>query len=158
MNPIDKIESILDHIELVQRNCFKLAKAILTNSKSDDDISFARMLISNGQVHDNSKFSGIEWKHLFEGDSLLGDVVMHHANTNCHHPEYWGSIHSMPDIYIAEMVCDCCARSSEFGTNIREWFEEEATIKYGFKMDDEVGQKISKYLDLLLAKPFRRTK
>lgn len=52
------------------------------------------------------------------------------------------------------MVCDCAARSSEQGTNIREWLKLEATAKYIFKMDDEVGQKITYFLDLLLEKPF----
>jgi hypothetical protein len=60
----------------------------------------------------------------------------------------------MPEIYIAEMVCDCAARSSEFGTDVRKWFSETSTKKYCFSMEDHVGELILKYLDLLLARPF----
>jgi hypothetical protein len=62
----------------------------------------------------------------------------------------------MPDVYIAEMVCDCQARSSEFGTDVRLWFREQASLKYGFTMDDDVGRKIERFLNLLLSKPFKK--
>ena len=60
----------------------------------------------------------------------------------------------MPQVYIAEMVCDCTARSGEFGSDVRQWFITNATEKYNFKMEDEVGQKIIYFLDMLLEKPF----
>jgi hypothetical protein len=52
------------------------------------------------------------------------------------------------------MVCDCAARSSEFGTDVRVWFSSNATKKYNFTMEDSTGLLIQKYLDLLLEKPF----
>ena len=113
-----------------------------------------RNLIANGQIHDNSKFKGIEFEELFFDSSILKDAIKHHSSTNPHHPEYWGSIQNMPDVYLAEMVCDCCARSAEFGTDVRTWFTMSATSKYNFKMDDEVGVKIKYYLDILLEQPF----
>lgn len=155
MSEFEKIEAILEHIGNVQRNCNKLGLIIIKQANGDPkQINFGRMLISHGQIHDNSKLGGIEWLHLFSGDDLLFDVIKHHSETNPHHPEYWGSIHDMPEIYVAEMVCDCTARSQEFGTNIREWFERTATKKYGFSMEDRVGVWIKKYLDILLPKPF----
>jgi hypothetical protein len=53
------------------------------------------------------------------------------------------------------MVCDCAARSSEFGSDVREWFAQKATHKYSFNIDSEVGLRIIYYLDLLLEKPFK---
>lgn len=150
MENLDKITLVLDHIQNVQKNCYKLGLKLIRAG----DVEFGRMLIANGQIHDNSKFSGIEFDHLFTGDPLLNDVVKHHATTNQHHPEYWGGIKKMPDVYIAEMVCDCAARSAEFGTDVRLWFSEKATVKYDFLMSDPVGQRITFYLDTLLSPQF----
>lgn len=150
MQPLEKIEKVLDHIQNVQRNCYKLGLKLIKMG----ELETGRILIANGQIHDNSKFKGIEFEELFDGSSILRDVVKHHATTNPHHPEYWGGIANMPPVYIAEMVCDCTARSSEFGTDVREWFKDFATKKYGFEMDDEVGKRISYFLDILLEKPF----
>lgn len=148
---LEKIESVLEHIQNVQRNCYKLGLKLIKQG----EVNFGRMLIANGQIHDNSKFKGIEFDHLFYGDSLLEDVVKHHAQTNQHHPECWDSIHKMPDIYLAEMVCDCAARSAEFGTDLRKWFSETATKKYNFEMTDEVGKTIIRFIDLLLSPSFK---
>lgn len=152
MDHYQKIQNVLEHIQNVQRNCYKLGLILIKNGQFE----LGRNLIANGQIHDNSKFKGIEFDHLVYGDSILFEVVKHHSSTNPHHPEYWGKIQAMPDVYIAEMVCDCMARSAEIGTNVRTWFKEEATNKYGFTMEDEVGQKIETYLNLLLAPPFKK--
>lgn len=151
LTSLDKVSIVLDHIQNVQRNCNRLGLKIMKNG----DVEFGRMLIANGQMHDNSKFKGLEFKHLFYGDPFLPNVASHHATTNAHHPEHWNGIQNMPDIALAEMVCDCAARSSEQGTNLREWFAKDATTRYNFKMDDEVGIKLTKYIDLLLAPPFK---
>lgn len=150
MDTNDKIEAVLSHIQNVQRNCYKLGLKLIKNG----EIELGRILIANGQIHDNSKFKGIEFEHLFNGSPILSDVVKHHSSTNPHHPEFWGKIQSVPEVYLAEMVCDCAARSSEFGSDLRKWFEETATKKYEFSMDDEVGKKITKFADMLLEKPF----
>jgi len=150
METLDKIDIIWGHIQQVQKNCFKLGKKLINNG----DCELGLSLISNGQIHDNSKFHGFEFKHLHPGDPLLEEAVRHHAETNSHHPEHWNSIHDMPDVFLAEMVCDCSARASEFGTDVRLWFKERATNKYNFTFEDEIGKKILYFLDLLLDKPF----
>lgn len=150
MDTNDKIEAVLSHIQNVQRNCYKLGLKLIKNG----EVELGRNLIANGQIHDNSKFKGIEFEHLFYGSPILADVVKHHSSTNPHHPEYWGKIQSVPEVYLAEMVCDCASRSAEFGSDLRKWFSEVATKKYGFSMDDEVGKKITKFADMLLEKPF----
>jgi len=148
----DKLELVLNHIENVQRNCYKLGMKLIKAG----EVEMGRILISNGQIHDNSKLRGIEFEHLFPDSLILKDVVSHHNTTNPHHPEYWGGIHNMPKVYIAEMVCDCCGRASEFGSDVREWFCKNATEKYKFNMEDEIGRQINYYLDLLLSAPFKK--
>ena len=151
MESIEKIKSILNHIQGVQRNCYKLGFKLIESG----EVELGRKLIKNGQIHDNSKFGGIEFQHLFYDDPLLCDVVKHHQSVNPHHPEYSeGGIKNMAIEHLIEMICDCSARSSEFGTNIFDWFANSATVKYGFSMDDEVGIKITKYLSMLYDKPF----
>lgn len=149
--PQEKIEAVLEHIQNVQRNCYRLGLKLIKNG----EVELGRILIANGQIHDNSKFKGLEFDHLFNGDPLLMSVVKHHSTTNAHHPEYWGSIQKMPEVYIAEMVCDCAARSAEFGTDLRKWIAEIATKKYGFEMTDNVGLQINRFIDILLAPPFK---
>lgn len=151
LNNLDKIESVLEHIQNVQRNCYKLGLRLIKQG----EVNLGRMLIANGQIHDNSKFKGIEFDHLFYGDSLLEEVVKHHASTNQHHPESWDGINNMPEVFIAEMVCDCAARSAEFGSDLRNWFTETATKKYGFTMEDKAGKSITRFIDLLLSKKFK---
>lgn len=151
MEVSEKIEKVLTHIKNVQRNCYKVGIKLIKKG----DVELGRNLMANGQIHDNSKFKGIEFDELFYGSHILKEVVKHHATTNPHHPEYWGSIHKMPDVYIAEMVCDWAARASEFGTDLRGWITETATDKFKFNMDDRVGNKIIEYIDLLLEKPFK---
>lgn len=166
VEPIDeitKIESIITHIQMVQSNCEKLGKKLILNGHS----FLGRMLIYNGFQHDVSKFMGVEWEflHTKEVSKLKGTKknnfiksLEQHQLTNKHHPEYWGGIHNMPDVHIAEMVCDLVARSAEFGTNVREWIDNNATKKFGFKKGDDVYNKIMKYIDLLLDKPFENVK
>ncbi len=150
MEAQEKIETVLNHIQNVQRNCYKLGLKLIKLG----EIEMGRNLIANGQIHDNSKFKGIEFDHLFYGDPILSDVIKHHSSTNPHHPECWEKIQSMPEIYLIEFVADVTARSSEFGSDIRVWIKEKATKKFNFSIDDEVGKKIIYYLDMLLDKPF----
>ena len=64
----------------------------------------------------------------------------------------------MSDLDIAEMVCDCFARSQEFGTDIKKWFfgntEQDAPFKYNYSDKDLIFNKIKFYLDLLLTPGF----
>lgn len=154
MNNSEKINLILRHIKRVEDNCNALAKKIM-----DDDLSFALQLIQRGRKHDVSKFDLFEFEFLgnFEKEKpkeFFDALALHHS-VNSHHPEhYTNGIKGMSELDIAEMVCDCVARGQEFGTDTRKWFEETATVKYGFDMNDDFGKKITKYLNLLLSKPF----
>lgn len=154
MESTEKISAILVHISNVRRNCTKLGFALIDAGEEEQ----GRHLIANGLIHDNSKFSGIEFEYLYSGNNdneLLQKAIKQHTSQNKHHPEYWESIHKMPDVYLAEMVCDLAARSSEFGNDVYDYITNIATKKFNFNMQDTVGIKMTTYLETLLNKPFK---
>jgi hypothetical protein len=71
METLEKIELVLSHIQNVQNNCYKLGMKLIKRG----EIEMGRILIAHGQVHDNSKFQGVEFDHLFTGDSILSDAI-----------------------------------------------------------------------------------
>ena len=130
----------------------------LFKTDNDADRFLAHELITNVQSHDQSKFRGIEWEYLHDdvketdNDRFLL-AWEQHVKTNPHHPEYWAGIENMPDVYIAEFVCDTFSRSSEFGTDYSDWLDNVATKKYNFTKRSVVWKKIKKFKDILLNKP-----
>lgn len=156
MNLIEKrIDNLLKHISHVRENCEVIAYKLIEQGKNN----LAIQLIANAQIHDNSKFYGIEWEFLHpeikeRNEEMFYMAVKQHVTNNQHHPEYWGSIHLMPSVYIAEMCSDWAARSSEFGNDIYQWIENKAFQKYNFDKDSDVYKEIQYYLGLLFEKAF----
>ncbi len=113
------------------------------------------MLIAKGFQHDVSKFYGIEWDYMHAGPDVskdgLGHAIKQHTRTNEHHPEFWGGIENMPDIAVAEMVCDWYARAQEFGTGLRDWIVKAVDR---FKIDDADLQRVNRYVDIILENSF----
>ena len=62
----------------------------------------------------------------------------------------------MPELYIAEMVCNWKARSSEFGTDLREWMTTGAAKRFKYKANSSIHQKCLHYVDMLCDKPFKK--
>jgi hypothetical protein len=150
MNEIDKLDIILRHINSVQENCTLLGKRLIDRGEFDLGV----ILIANGQIHDNSKFCGVEWDHLFPGDPQLGIAVSQHNRTNRHHPEHWGGIDKMPRVFLAECVCDWKTRSSEFGSSLHAWIDGDAAKRFIYTKNDEVYERIMYFANLLCDKPF----
>jgi len=160
---MEKIRGITRHIRNVEDNCLLLGEKLIMSG----EIELGKQLIANGFVHDASKFHGIEFEFMSpgvdagaEGAKLkLKLAIQQHNSTNKHHPESWsGGIDDMPEVYLAEFVCDVKARSEEFGTSLREWIDVSATKKWSFTKDDDVYKKIMKFVDLLCEKPFEQIK
>lgn len=152
----NRLDTVLRHIKHVQDNAFLLGERLIDRG----EIELGRGLIKNGQVHDNSKLSGIEWLYLHadvkdKEPEKFELAAQMHITTNCHHPEYWGTINEVPRIYVAEMVCDWAARSSEFGNDVRQWIKESATKKYQFKTSGKVFKEVKEFLELLLDPSFK---
>lgn len=148
------LRTIMRHIRNVQDNCSLLAERLL-----EKEPDFARKLLANSLLHDNSKLRGIEWANL-NGDTkkMNGEAfkLAHqaHVENNPHHPEYWDGIDNMPRVYIAEMVCDWKARSDEMGTDLRIWVKEEATKRFDFTAQGKVYKTIKEFVDILLDPTF----
>tara|TARA_Y100001938_G_C7993106_1_gene380558 strand:+ start:518 stop:997 length:480 start_codon:yes stop_codon:yes gene_type:complete len=159
MKPEDEkhLRSLLRHIESVRQSCIILGERIIESGDERLGIS----LISNGQIHDCSKFRGSEWLYLraelsdSEKNNKLEQARIQHVSTNPHHPEYWGSIHEMPKVYVAEMVCDWYARSSEFGNDLRDWIKDKATKKFDMTVQSRVYKEIKDIVDILLDVTFK---
>lgn len=151
----EKVEKLLRHISNVQEACYLLGKKLIERG----EIEFGIQLIAAGQVHDHSKWSGIEFDFLiqgnFNGEAKL--AAQHHSRSNHHHFEYWGSPDLIPKIYIAEFVCDIFSRAAEFGTDVREYIKEKALPRYKISPQSKVYKWIKEFLDLLLEKPFTET-
>ena len=151
-----KLFGVIDHINNVNACAEKLAERIIDSAENDEDLDFARQLIQRTRSHDLSKFSGIEWDHLHDkNDPYFGEALKQHHATNQHHPEHYpNKIQGMSDLDLAEMVCDWASRSSEMGTDLRQFVKEVATKKYNFSLKSKVYKKIKYYLDLLLVPKF----
>jgi len=152
----EHLDNLVRHIELVREACILLGKRLMAEGRKE----FGRILISKGFVHDASKFSGIEWEYLHAGRDVpkekLELAVQQHVRTNPHHPEYWGGFENMPEIYIAEMVCDWYARAMEFGTGLREWIRTTAIERYQIDTDGDRYKWLIKFVDTLLLDHFVR--
>ena len=148
------MQKIMRHIRNVQDSSELMAERLVERGNAD----FARLLVSNCQVHDNSKFAGIEWIYLVtnpEDEEKLKIAMHQHVTTNKHHPEFWNGIREMPGIFLAEMTADWHARSTEFGTDLREWIRDVACKKYDITQKMKVYRTIKEFLDFLLDKPFK---
>ncbi len=148
----EHLDNLVRHIRLVQDACLLMGKRLINKGRT----RFGRNLIAAGFQHDVSKFAGTEWKYLHAGRDVplekLKEAVEQHQETNSHHPEHWDGIGEMPEICIAEMVCDWYARSQEFGTGLREWIDKEAVKRY--KIKDAEYQQIKYFVDILLENQF----
>lgn len=149
---LKKIDRLIRHKTEVLDNCLLLARKLVAEDSKDDLL--ARRLIANGYSHDTSKLiTTIEWLHLTEADEeddMLDVAIKEHNESNLHHPEAWDGIKNMNTVSVAEMVCDWKARSSELGTNLKEWIDTKATKRWGFNKKDKVYKEIMRFVNLLL--------
>lgn len=149
------LDNLLRHIELVREAGILLGKRLMTNGRPD----FGRLLIARVHEHDNSKFFGIEWEFLHRPKSAVADedlqrAIKQHRNTNRHHPEYHGGFDKMDEIDVAEFLCDVYARSTEFGTSVRDWIEGKAVERYNINRDGDRYRWLQAFMKLLLDEPF----
>lgn len=154
MTEDEKLELLLRHQTNVREACELLGRKLITAEQAH----VGRDLIAHGQIHDNSKFHGIEWEFATDptckNRTGLKYAITQHTHANPHHPEYWGGIIEMPEVYVAEMVCDWKARSNEFGRDLREWIVKDAAKRYKFSRNSPVCIKIMEFVDMICEVPF----
>lgn len=147
-NDREKVETVLRHMRRVENNCVTIAMNLI-----DTEPRFARELIRRGREHDLSKLGDYEFEHLWSWDTLFKGALLAHRRVNRHHLEHYTLTdceYPIQDIDIAEMVADCKARSEEFGTDIKEWFERPEYSPFKDRIDY--------YLGLLLLRKFEYPK
>jgi hypothetical protein len=151
-----KVDKLMRHISNVQESCLLLGKKLIEKG----EIEFGIRLIALGQIHDASKWQGIEYNYLIippsNSNGSLALTIKHHQKTNRHHIEYWGDASEMPRLYVAEMCCDLHARATEFGTNVWDYIKEDFMPKYNIPKNGKMYKLIKEFLDLLLDKPFQK--
>ena len=150
---IQKLDAIIRHKKAVLDICILLSEKLI--AEDSKNIDFARKLVANAFAHDNSKLiATLEWNHLTnadEADEMLNIAIRDHSENNFHHPEaHLGGIKNMPEIYLAECVADWKARSSELGTDLKEWIQTKATKRWKFSPRDKVYKQIMQYVDMLI--------
>jgi hypothetical protein len=154
MTEHERMDGLLRHINLVREHCSILAEKLADKG----EVELARGLLKNSFLHDNSKFSGIEWQFLTDPNTTnragLKYAIEHHQRTNPHHPEYWGTIKEMPLIYRYEMIADITARGSEMATSSRDFINNHMPKRYGFPKDGEIHKQLVSILDMLCPQPF----
>lgn len=137
-------EYIKEHIQNV-RNSYndRKAKIQLVLGLSEGDMQELENRIKN---HDTSKWSNDEFdayrrhfhsvsdKEKEDSEEDFKKALNHHYMVNDHHPEYWKNT-DMPNIAIAELICDWEAMGRKFGGNPLEYFEKNKT-KLKTKMNE----------------------
>jgi hypothetical protein len=154
LTPREHLDNLVRHIDLVREACLLLGKRLMDQGR----IEFGKQLIARGFQHDVSKFSGIEWDYLHAGKDApkeqLELAIRQHTLANDHHPEFHGGVEQMPEIAVAEMVCDWYARSQEFGTSLRDWIKQNAIGKFKIDLESEQHAWINKFVNILLEDHF----
>jgi|19_taG_2_1085344.scaffolds.fasta_scaffold00369_11 hypothetical protein len=152
----EHLDNLLRHIELVRDYCTLLGKRLIKQGRHE----FGQLLIARGHTHDATKFYGIEWDYLHRGPDTPHDelelAIKQHVRTNSHHPEFHGGIIHMPEVDVAEMVCDWYARGTEFGTNLRDWITDTAIGRYKIDLEGKQYAWINNFVDMLLRDPFSK--
>jgi len=147
---LDRIEKIYNHIQNVQENCYKLAKELI----KDNQDKLARKLLQRGLRHDQSKFTDLEYFGMYSDDECLKWAsIENHRRNNEHHLEYHMTPLDMSEVDIAEMACDLKARSSEFGTDIREFIKNYVNDRK-ISLNSKFYKSLVKYLNYILEDSF----
>lgn len=132
------------HKAVVKQVMDKFAEYLETKEKLLPD---AEELRKKAVIHDNSKLldkaefqalAGIinDKSCLRDAKSALSpykqDAVELHWQNNEHHPEHYKSPDLMPRTARYEFVCDCCARSLQYGTDLISFMEERQKNRFHF--------------------------
>lgn len=131
------IEYIEEHISNVKTVFYKYGDKLCKELNISKNA-----LEKNINLHDASKFSNDEfdaYRNYYypcsneeKDEKAFEKAWKHHYTNNPHHPEYWCNNtvkEDMPNIYIAEMLCDWEAMSMKFNDNTYEYYMKERDKK-----------------------------
>src|SRR5574344_2135778 len=161
---------INEHINNVKR-AFNELESTLDKLNEEKILNFDKdELVRNIKDHDHSKFSDYEfngyrqWFYPVNGadryKNLYDKAWNHHTEVNPHHPEHWVvhdpmknnnvvTIMEMPDVYLAELICDWQAMSYKFNNNPLEYYKKEG---YKLPFSPETKLKLVNILNYIYSK------
>lgn len=144
MNDVEKMyQDTFIHKTMVKYVCYKLASYLEKEGFKDD----AAELRKRADVHDNSKIlnktefqalTGIinDKSCLRDASASLSaykqDAIELHWHNNRHHPEFHTKVTDMTRLDRYEFVCDCYARSLQYGTEIIDFMEKRQEQRFHF--------------------------
>jgi len=152
---------IYDHIDNVIEMYDKLIVPLkdIDNSLELPILDLAKII----HRHDESKFSKAEFepyreyyyptdkeKKKVKDDTPFEIAWRHHYEHNPHHPNYWKG-RDMSKVFILEMLCDWFAMSKHYGTDCREWWENDAKDER-LAMTDNTIKEVNYLLNLIYTK------
>lgn len=162
---VDRTQSHINSVKACADTLCKaypdLYPALITAAKTHDESKFSAPEREAYIELTYAKKEGVRPKD----PQKIADATLHHILNNKHHPEYWLEDKSkanisakdrdasdevvdasnMPELALAEMVCDWQAMSEELKTNTaREWFDKQRDVRWHFS-DDQVAM-IDKFL------------
>lgn len=120
----------------------------------EEMLADADMLRAEGANHDNSKLlnktefqaltSIINDKTCLRDPNMAfsaykQDVIELHWKNNEHHPEHYEKPQDMPRVRRIEFVCDCYARSLQYGTELLDFMNTRQVSRFHFP-DDMFGE------------------
>lgn len=153
MNDVEKMmQDTIIHKEMVKIVCTKFANFLENTDNLKED---AELLLARAKVHDNSKLlnkdefqalTGIinDKSCLRDAKAALSaykqDAIELHWKNNSHHPEHHKTCTDMSRIDRYEFVCDCCARSLQYGTELIDFMKTRQEQRFHFPeiMFDEI--------------------
>lgn len=144
MNDIERMyQDTFIHKSYVEKIAEKFAEYLIDTGNDSD----AEKLLQRSKVHDNSKilnkdeFRALtriidDKKALKDANKSLGsykqDAIELHWKNNDHHPEYYSNVCEMTRAAKLEMVCDWCARSLQYNTDLIEFLEIRQKDRFMF--------------------------
>lgn len=114
-----------------------------------DDLRERAILHDNSKILNKDEFRALtsiinDKSSLRDANSRLSsfkqDAIELHWKNNEHHPEHYESIADMSPRARREFVCDCCARSIQYKTDLLEFMETR--LKERFHFSDIVKEEI----------------
>lgn len=135
---------IIEHINNVKK-AFDIYGELLCNELELDYIETRNQIAQ----HDESKWNTEEFDlyrakfHPYKNEKPISDYEfnkawLHHIHNNPHHPQYWiyyddetnkVSVYDIPDIYIAEMLCDWIAMGYKFNDTCYNYYNKKGKDK-----------------------------
>ena len=144
MNDVEKMyQDTFVHKEYVSKTCNTFADYLQKIGKTEEaeDLRHRAVLHDNSKILNEDEFKSLtsiinDKSCLTDANSKLSkfkqDAIKLHWKNNEHHPEHYENISEMPYIARVEFVCDCCARSIQYKTNLVKFMETRLRDRFEF--------------------------